>query len=177
MVGELVGRAFPIAAAGDGLAGRQVLGLVGRLDVVRGDLLHQLPQDDGLREVAALLEQPGQGPVEGRVLRVLLPGLVEDEHGVVDQPEGVGRLGHVHLGADVPRVLGQDQLAVFEDLQVVARPLGRFQPGPQAMVVRNASRLPRRLFLYFAFWVRRRVWRKRKLAGSSLQQVSRSWMA
>ena len=103
---------------------------MGGLHVGGVRLLHELPEDDRLLEVAALLEEAGQGPVEGRVLRVLLPGLVEGEDGEVEEPEGVERLGHVHLRAHVPRVAAEDLLAVFEDLEVVAAALGGLDAAP-----------------------------------------------
>ena len=45
------------------------------------------------------------------------------------EPEGVERLGHVHLRAQVPRVAAEHLFAVFEHLEVVAAALGGLDPG------------------------------------------------
>ena len=85
-----------------------------------------------LGEVAGLLQQPGQGAVDGGVLGVLLAGFGEDEDGHLDQAEGVGGVGHVHLGAGVPGVAAEDVFAVGQDLGVVAGALGVLELGPVA---------------------------------------------
>ena len=59
-----VGHGPLVVAAGDGLVDGQVLELAVGLLVGRLGLAHQVPQGDGLGEVAALLVEAGQGAVE-----------------------------------------------------------------------------------------------------------------
>ena len=93
-----------VVAAGDGFVDGQVLELAAGLLVGRLGLAHQVPQGDGLREVAALFVETSQGAVEGGAGLRLLPRLFQQPDRQIELAQAVGGGGHVHLGADVPRV-------------------------------------------------------------------------
>ena len=89
-------------------------------------------QSNRLREIAALLEEPGQCPIERGILRVFLPSLIEHEDSVIDQAAGVRRLGHVHLSAQVPGAFREQTLAIEKSTLVIPATLGGFELGPQS---------------------------------------------
>ena len=118
-----------ILAARDGIVGCEILDLVLCFHVAGLDFADQFPQGNGLGEVAALLVQTGQGAVETRIERLLVPSLFQNPDAQVEQSQLPGSLGHVHLGAHIPGIPHQNAFAVFQHLEVIARPESGLHTG------------------------------------------------
>ena len=94
-----------VAAASDGVVSGQVLHLAEGFLIAGVRLADQRPKLDGLHEVAALFQEPGQPAVDRHVGWVLLARLQQQPDAHVQKAEHVGSLGHVQLDLGIPGIL------------------------------------------------------------------------